>query len=230
MRTPSTNINYQGIIVPAVERAGLREHNIVAYGYYGSHAINLATEDSDEDVLVVIDTQNIGSSKKSYTHGNVDVRLMPVQEMVRGFEGLLDVWAIGDFIYPKHTRNVNGTTACVRNPWAAMLTNLRPSVYDSIADMYSVTRRAEVLCVRGYRQGKPAERLHKLIKRVYKQRMVEKKINEYAAGFYGPARAYKPFFTDTEKHLLFWHTETALRRMQAGESPEVVLNITKNIQ
>jgi len=60
MRTPSTNINYQDIIVPAVERAGLREHNIVAYGYYGSHAINLATEDSDEDVLVVI--SNSGSS------------------------------------------------------------------------------------------------------------------------------------------------------------------------
>lgn len=230
MRTPSTNINYQDIIVPAVERAGLLEHNIVAYGYYGSHAINLATEGSDEDVLVVIDTQNIGSNKKSYAYGNVDVRLMPVQEMVRGFEGLLDVWAIGDFVYPQHESKTNGATVYATNPWSALLNNLRPSVYDAISDMYSVTRRAEVMCVRGYRQGKPTERLYKLIKRVYKQRMVEKKINEYAAGFYGPARAYKPFFTDTEKRLLFWHAETALRRIQAGEPPEVVLNITKNIQ
>ena len=165
MRTPSASINYQEIIVPAVERAGFTGHNIIAYGYYGSHAVNLATENSDEDVLVVIDTQGIRSSSKSYTHGNTDVRLIPVQEMIHGFEGLLDVWAIGDFVYPKHTRTVNGAAVRTRNPWAAMLRNLRPIAYDAIADMYSVTRRAEVMCVRGVRQGKTLERLHKLIKR-----------------------------------------------------------------
>ena len=228
MRTPSTNIDYQQIIVPAVERAGLSSHNVVAYGYYGSHALNLATETSDEDVLVVIDTQNIRSSK-SYAHGTTDVRLIPAQEMIRGFEGVLDVWAIGDFVYPKHTRTINGVAMCARSPWAAMLKNLRPSVYDAIADMYSVTRRAEMMCVRGILQDKPQERLYKLIKRVYKQRMVEAKIQEYAAGFYGPARSYKPVFTDTEKDLLFQRTEESLRRIQAGESPEVVLNITQNI-
>lgn len=230
MRTPSASINYQEIILPAVERAGLTGHNIVAYGYYGSHAVNLATESSDEDILVVIDTQDIRSSTKSYAHGNTDVRLIPVQEMIHGFEGLLDVWAIGDFVYPKHARTVNSATVCVRNPWAAMLNNLRPSVYDAIADMYSVTRRAELMCVRGVHQGKPQERVYKLIKRVYKQRMVEAKITGYAAGFYGPARPYKPVFTDTEKRLLFRRTEEALRRIQAGEPPEVVLNITQNIQ
>lgn len=165
MRTPTANINYQQVIVPAVERAGLSSRNIVAYSYYGSHAVNLATETSDEDVLVVLDTQNIRSSTKSYTHGNTDVRLIPAQEMSRGFEGVLDVWAIGDFVYPKHTRTVNGAAVRTRNPWAAMLRNLRPSVYDALADMYSVTRRAEVMCVRGVRQGKTLERLHKLIKR-----------------------------------------------------------------
>jgi len=230
MRTPSTNIDYQQIIVPAVERAGISSHNVVAYGYYGSHAVNLATENSDEDILVVIDTQDIRSSTKQYAHGTTDVRLLPVQEMIHGFEGLLDVWAIGDFVYPKHTRTVNGAAVRTRNPWAAMLRNLRPSVYDAIADMYSVTRRAEVMCVRGARQGKPRERVYKLIKRVYKQRMVEDKIQEYAAGFYGPARPYKPVFTDTEKGLLLQRTKEALRRIQAGESPEVVLHITQNIQ
>ena len=230
MRTPGASINYQEIIVPAVECAGLTGCNIVAYGYYGSHAVNLATETSDEDVLVVIDTPDIRSSSKSYTHGNTDVRLIPVQEMIHGFEGLLDVWAVGDFVYPEHPRTINGVTVRTRNPWAAMLNNLRPSIYDAIADMYSVTRRAEAMCVHGIRQGKPRERVHKLIKRVYKQRMVEDKIQEYAAGFYGPARAYKPVFTDTEKGLLFQRTEEALRRIQAGESTEVVLNITQNIQ
>jgi hypothetical protein len=230
MRTPSASINYQEIIVPAVERAGLTGHNIVAYCYYGSHAVNLATDASDEDILVVIDTQGIRSSTKSYAHGNIDVRLIPVQEMIHGFEGLLDVWAIGDFVYPEHVRTINGVAMCARSPWAAMLKNLRPSVYDAIADMYSVTRRAEVMCVRGVRQGKPPERLYKLVKRVLKQRMVEGKIQEYAAGFYGHARPYKPVFTDAEKCLLFCRTEEALRRIQAGDPPEVVLNITQNIQ
>ena len=75
------------------------------------------------------------------------------------------MWAIGDFVYPEHARTVNSATVCVRNPWATMLNNLRPNIYDAITDMYSVTRRAEMMCVRGIRQGKPQERVYKLIKR-----------------------------------------------------------------
>ena len=121
MKTPTWEA-----ITAHVTTKGYRAENIVAYGYYGSQANGLATQNSDEGIFIILDAP-IPRKWKSNHSPESDCKLIYAKEWATQTDMLFDIIAIGNIVYPKMVRRPGGKPEY--NPWAAYIRNHRPSVY-----------------------------------------------------------------------------------------------------
>jgi hypothetical protein len=100
MKTPAL-----GAITAHVTSKGYRAENIVAYGYYGSQANGLATQNSDEDIFIILD-EPVPRKWKMKHDPEGDCRLIYAKEWATQTDMLFDIIAIGNIVYPKMVRRL----------------------------------------------------------------------------------------------------------------------------
>lgn len=89
-------------------RKGFSPESIVAYGYFGSLAVGTATEESDEDIFIIVD-KPVSTKKKMNRGDELDSKFFSCFDWVEDREGancevFFDVLAIGNIVYPKMVR------------------------------------------------------------------------------------------------------------------------------
>lgn len=193
MKTPAL-----GAITAHVTPKGYRAENIVAYGYYGSQANGLATQNSDEDIFIILD-EPVPRKWKSNHSTESDCKLIYAKEWATQTDMLFDIIAIGNIVYPKMVRRPGGKPEY--NPWAAYIRNHRPSIYvaawAAVAAARNTNRRRDkLLACESY----DFVTMLKREKRARVDSMKARKIADYIAEMFGNENpAYKPLFNDNER-------------------------------
>ena len=193
MKTPAL-----GAITAHVTSKGYKPENIVAYGYYGSQANGLATQNSDEDIFIILDTP-IPRKWKSNHSAESDCKLIYAKEWATQTDMLFDIIAIGNIVYPKMVRRPGGKPEY--NPWAAYTRNHRPSIYVAAWAAVSAARntnrrRDKLLACESY----DFVTMLKREKRARVDDMKARKIADYIAEIFSNENpTYKPLFNNEER-------------------------------
>lgn len=187
-----------GELCEALESHGLDAKSVVAYGYYGSQANGLATEDSDEDIFVIMDTP-VKKSLKMLTSESRDYKLLSVEQWPTECEMLFDVAAIGNIIYPEMIRRAG--SAPEKNPWAAYVRNHRASVYHAAKAARSAAeqtlRRLDTYLERAEQDEKSLAKRRKTARKEYVR---ARKMEDYVIGLLITGdTAYRPIFNESER-------------------------------
>lgn len=187
-----------GELRKALESHGLDAKSVVAYGYYGSQANGLATEGSDEDIFVIMDTP-VKKSLKMLTSKSKDYKLLSVEQWPTECEMLFDVVAIGNIIYPEMVRRESGTPE--KNPWAAYVRNYRASVYHAAKAARSAAaqtlRRLNTYLERAEQDEVSLAKRRKTARKEYVR---ARKMEDYVIGLLITGdTAYRPIFNESER-------------------------------
>lgn len=215
------NIDTQ-ILEKALTNAGLSWGNVICYGYYGSQAVGLAYEGSDEDVFIICDYKKIPEryARKRHTEINgVDVRIMSYENIRAEFKGMFDVFWLHNFVYTRP----DGST----HPYARFVKNTRLSAWECMDTLF----RAAVFNtaflqrkVKEYYDNPDADnrrKVYKTFKRVLKHQMVYLKIEDYILGL---SPSYYPAFTSEERDRLIGSTDEGTNLiLDHGADPVEVL-------
>lgn len=193
MKTPAL-----GAITAHVSTKGYKPENIVAYGYYGSQANGLATQNSDEDIFIILD-EPVPRKWKMKHDREGDCRLIYAKEWATQTDMLFDIIAIGNIEYPKMVRRPGGKPEY--NPWAAYIRNHRPSIYvaawAAVAAARNTNRRRDkLLACEAY----DFVTMLKREKRARVDKMKADKMGDYIAEIFSKENpAYKPLFSNSER-------------------------------
>lgn len=193
MKTP----NWKAI-TPHVTSKGYKPENIVAYGYYGSQANGLATQNSDEDIFIILD-EPIPRKWKMKHDREGDCRLIYAKEWATQTDMLFDIIAIGNIEYPKMVRRPGGEPEY--NPWAAYIRNHRPSLYvaawAAVAAARNTNRRRDKLLAS---ETYDFVTMLKREKRARVDDMKARKMADYIAEIFSKENStYKPLFNNEER-------------------------------
>lgn len=193
MKTPAL-----GAITAYISTKGYAPENIVAYGYYGSQANGLATQNSDEDIFIILD-EPIPQKWKTSHSTESDCKLIYAKEWATQTDMLFDIIAIGNIEYPKMVRRPGGKPEY--NPWAAYIRNHRPSLYVAAWAAVSAARntnrrRDKLLASEAY----DFVTMLKREKRARVDDMKACKMADYIAEIFSNENpAYKPLFNMKER-------------------------------
>lgn len=193
MKTPAL-----GAITAHVSTKGYKPENIVAYGYYGSQANGLATQNSDEDIFIILD-EPVPRKWKMKHDREGDCRLIYAKEWATQTDMLFDIIAIGNIEYPKMVRRPGGKPEY--NPWAAYIRNHHPSIYvaawAAVAAARNTNRRRDkLLACEAY----DFVTMLKREKRARVDKMKADKMGDYIAEIFSKENpAYKPLFSNSER-------------------------------
>ncbi len=192
----------QADIFGMARQNGIAPESIVAYGVYGSQAVGLANENSDFDVFVIID-EDIKKNRRMINSEAGDYKFIPVTEWAKHSDMLLDVLALGTFIFPEMRRN--GSDTPTKNPWAAYILNTRPSLYEALkaaqsSAKYARIRRDEMQT----RESYDPVSMYKREKLARKQTIRTQKMEDYLYSIFTTDDArYTPYFTAVERAEVF---------------------------
>lgn len=175
-----------------------KPENIVAYGYYGSQANGLATQNSDEDIFIILDVP-VPRKWKMHHSPDGDCKLIYVKEWATQTDTLFDIIAIGNMEYPKMVRQPGGEPEY--NPWAAYVRNHRPSLYvaarAAVSAAQTTNRRRDNLLAR---ETYDFVTMLKREKRARVDKMKADKMGDYITEiFTKETPTYKPMFNTDER-------------------------------
>lgn len=193
MKTPAREA-----ITAHITSKGYNPENIVAYGYYGSQANGLATQNSDEDIFIILD-EPVPQKWKMKHDPEGDCRLIYAKEWATQTDMLFDIIATGNIVYPKMVRRPGGKPEY--NPWAAYIRNHRPSLYvaawAAVSAARNTTRRRDKLLAS---ETYDFVTMLKREKRARVDSMKARKIADYIAELFSNENpAYKPLFNMEER-------------------------------
>ena len=190
-------------VVSEATRKGFSPESIVAYGYFGSLAVGTATEESDEDIFVIVD-KPVSAKKKMNRGESLDSKFFSCFDWVEDREGancevFFDVLAIGNVIYPKMVRREGN--APEYNPWAAYIRNFRLNPYKSMlaargASRNAAKRRDEM----SQRESYDPVSMKKRARSARKEEIKARKLEEYVFQMLtNPSPVYRPAFNEAER-------------------------------
>lgn len=190
-------------VVSEATRKGFSPESIVAYGYFGSLAVGTATEESDEDIFVIVD-KPVSAKKKMNRGDSLDSKFFSCFDWVEDREGancevFFDVLAIGNVIYPKMVRREGNAPEC--NPWAAYIRNFRLNPYKSMlaargASRNAAKRRDEM----SQRESYDPVSMKKRSRSARKEEIKARKLEEYVFQMLtNPSPVYRPAFNESER-------------------------------